>query len=349
MKINVYVLVFGIVGVLIVAAALSTFVFNMSTSSGSLQNLGPAPDVQGTSGWINSEPLHIPQLAGKVVLIDFWTYSCINCIRTIPFLNALQNKYGSNGLVIIGVHTPEFQFEKNHSNVLAAVQKFGIKYAVVLDSNSSTWNAYNNRYWPAHYIIDKSGIIRYEQFGEGNDNQTESVIRTLLKEANYSISQNLTNVTSSTDFSQIRSPEIYLGYREARVPLGNTQGFSPGQTVNYTFSNITQVNSVYLLGPWYNSQDSMVAASNESKLFLVYSAKDVNIVAGGNSSVAVSLDGSDLQQAYLGADARLQNNTAIVSINSSRLYNIVSAPIYGPHALEIDATQNFRIYTFTFG
>src|SRR5713226_6975979 len=248
MKVNAYVLVFGIIGVIIVAAGLSALVSNQSPTQGnlsteknlsSLHNYGPAPDFRGLTAWINSPPLDLSELRGKIVLVDFWTYSCINCIRTIPYLNAWYSRYGNNGLVIIGVHTPEFQFEKNYNNVLAAVKGFGIRYPVALDDNYSAWNAYNNKYWPADYLIDKNGDIRDVHFGEGGYNATEMLIQGLLLNAGYNISPGVgagsVNATG-VNFSQIGTPEIYLGYDTARFPIGNTQGFSPNQVVEYTIS-----------------------------------------------------------------------------------------------------------------
>src|SRR5271154_6289780 len=173
MKISPYILVFGGIVVIIVIFGLSTLVFNQNlgaknVSLANLQNLGPAPNLTGGSAWINSQPLSISKLKGKVVIVDFWTYSCINCIRSIPHLEAWYNAYGNNGLVIIGVSTPEFQFEHNYSNVDAAVKKFGITYPVALDNNYGTWDAYSNQYWPAEYVIDTNGDVRYFSFGEGD-------------------------------------------------------------------------------------------------------------------------------------------------------------------------------------
>ncbi|MDE1851711.1 MAG: redoxin family protein [Candidatus Micrarchaeota archaeon] len=353
MKTSIYIIVFGILALLVAAAWLSTFVFNMNPSSqnvslSNLQNYGPAPNIQGITYWINSQPLNMSQLRDKVVLVDFWTYSCINCIRTIPFLNALQQKYGNDGLVIIGVHTPEFQFEKNYTNVRNAVGRFNITYPVAMDSNYATWIAYSNQYWPADYIIDRNGGIRYIHFGEGGDNQIESVIRELLQDAGYSLPSGMLNVTSNTVFQDIQTPELYLGYATAREPIGNSQGFMQNQTVNYTINGTLANNTAYLSGQWYNAPDSMVSV-NGSKLFLVYSAKNVNVVAAGNTSISVKLDGKNPNSSYLGSDDTLENGTAMAAVNGSRLYNIVSAPSYGWHTLEIDAQPGFRIYTFTFG
>ncbi|MGI0134936.1 MAG: thiol-disulfide isomerase, partial [Candidatus Micrarchaeaceae archaeon] len=214
----------------------------------------------------------------------------------------------------------------------------------------STWSAYNNHYWPADYLIDANGSIRYTVFGEGDYAQTEQAIRQLLQSAGYSLPSNLTNFTSSTNFSQIGTSEIYLGYATIRAPIGNTQGFSENKTVNYTATNVTQPNIVYFYGEWYNAPDGMIAVNN-SKLFMVYRAKDVNIVASGNNSrVNIILDGKNLTQAYLGSDVSLSSNgTASAVVNQSRLYNIVNASSYGAHALGIDAGPGFKIYTFTFG
>ena len=235
------------------------------------------------------------------------------------------------------------------------MKKFDIKYPVVLDNNYSTWNAYNNQYWPADYIIDKNGNIRYESFGEGDYNQTEQVIRELLENASYTIQSNFTNVPMGVNFSGIGSPEMYFGYSEIAEHgsyFASQDQFTPNQAVTYPIvSNITQVNTIYLSGQWFDEPDSIVAI-NGSKIFLVYKANKVNVVASGNAhntSIVVKLDGKPLNQSYLGSDARIVNGEAVVNVSSSRLYNIVSGPSYGVHVLEIDANTNFKIYTFTFG
>ena len=194
MGINAYAAVFGIVGILVLAAGVSALVSQRDSPQTNLSaantlpdvpDYGPAPNFQGIVAWINSPPLDLSQLQGKVVLVHFWTYSCINCIHTIPYINEWYSKYAGHGLVIVGVHTPEFQFEKDYSNVVAAVESDAIKYPVAMDSNSATWNAYKNQYWPADYLIDKNGHIRWMHFGEGDYNQTEALIQLLLKDAGY--------------------------------------------------------------------------------------------------------------------------------------------------------------------
>lgn len=352
MRLNSYVIVFAIIGVVVAAAAASTLLSQngQTENNTSLPNLGKAPNFQGIVGWINSPPLDLSQLKGKVVLVDFWTYSCINCIRTIPYLNAWYSEYGHNGLEIIGVHTPEFEFEKNYSNVLAATKSFGVSYPIALDSNYATWNAYNNKYWPADYLIDKDGTLRAVHFGEGDYNATETEFRELLKDAGYSLGPVSLVNGAGVNFAGIGTPELYVGYATARTPIGNVQGFSPGQVVDYVIQGSMQRNTVYFSGRWYNANDSMIAFGIDSKVYLIYEARAVNIVGRGNSSViTVKLDGNSLSQSYLGSDLALSGGVASADISMARLYNIVNAPSYGWHELEIDAGTGFALYTFTFG
>ncbi len=339
--------VFGIIALFVVGM---TFLVNVPVVEmiSALPNLGKAPELAGITGWINSEPLKIEGLRGKVVLIDFWTYSCINCIRTLPYITSWHEKYSGKGLVIIGVHTPEFEFEKYYNNVLDAVERYGIKYAVAQDNNYETWRAYKNNYWPRKYLIDKDGNIRFDHIGEGAYQETEKAIQDLLGEINSGISTQTTPISTDTDYSRIGTPELYLGYSFARAPLGNPEGFSPGNMVDYKEIQPTAPNIIYLSGKWKNEADRIISVGNP-KLFLIYKAKKVNIVAGGNSRIKILLDGKPLEQSSLGEDTKLENGNPIVIIDSQRLYNIVSAPDYGSHTLEIQAEAGFELYTFTFG
>jgi thiol-disulfide isomerase/thioredoxin len=334
---KVALIVFCIIALFLVAATLTVSIPEQSTE---LRNLGKAPELAGIQGWINSEPLKIEELRGKVVLVDFWTYSCINCIRTIPHLNIWHDKYSNKGLVIVGVHTPEFEFEKNYENVKNAVNNYGIKYAVAQDNDYETWRAYSNRYWPRKYIIDKEGNIRYDHIGEGAYEETELVIQKLLREIDPFLRSDTANVSQDTDFSRIGSPEIYLGYTFARAPLGNAEGFFPGNIVNYTLPEITTPNVVYLSGKWKNEADRIISIE-DSELFLFYKAKNVNIVAGGNSNVLVLSDGRPVN----GAD--VTNST--VFVNGHRLYNVVSGINYNSHILSLHPEPGLELYTFTFG
>ena len=303
-----------------------------------------AKELVSPDGYINTEPgLTIKDNIGKkVILVDFWTYSCINCQRTLPYLNSWEEKYADKGLLIIGVHTPEFAFEKEYNNVLAAVEKYGIKYPVVLDNEYRTWSAYQNRYWPRKYLIDIDGFIVYDHIGEGAYDETEKKIVELLDERSEALKlgQDVKLDSSKpevpkTEFEKIRTPEIYFGYGFSRGQLGNTEGFSPDNTVEYKYPEEIGRSMFYLNGPWLNNNDNMESQGNASVL-LAYSAKQVNIVAGSEEPVTLGiyLDG----QQY-----------STVNVSGFDLYTVVPGQDYGEHVLEIEAPKGAMIYTFTFG
>jgi thiol-disulfide isomerase/thioredoxin len=315
---------------------------------------------------VNNQPIKLSDLKGKVVLLDFWTYTCINCIRTIPYLNDWYARYADQGFVIVGVHSPEFDFEKDPKNVQNAVNKFDINYPVVLDSEHKTWDAFNNNYWPRHYLIDTQGYIRDDHIGEGGYNETEKTIQTLLAEKatlegkteiSFNLSKsNLENVTANSltyvDPNQRISPEIYLGYSSARSSLGNTEGFHPDQQVDYKIKlNNTQIqpNLVYLNGTWKNNADNIELVSNAGKIILTYYAKSINVVASGKG-----------QQIKISEDNKFANNTsnnaididkeAKVIVDNQRLYNIGLYDDYEPRSIVMDIKgKGLQIYTFTFG
>src|SRR3989442_5500013 len=210
-----------------------------------------APEFAQIAGYINTPnnaPLTLASLKGKVVLVDFWTYSCINCIRTLPHLSDWYQRYADKGFVIVGVHSPEFEFEKNYDNVKAAVQKFGIKYPVILDSDHGTWNAFGNQYWPRDYLVDSQGYIRHDHIGEGDYDTTERAIQSLVTEraALMGAKEIIFNAKPTVikqgslqyvDLRQSTTPEIYIGYDTARAPLGNPEGFKPNHTVSYSIQS----------------------------------------------------------------------------------------------------------------
>jgi thiol-disulfide isomerase/thioredoxin len=316
-----------------------------------------APELTKISGFINSEPITLADLRGKVVLVDFWTYSCINCIRTIPYLNAWHEKYADNGLVIVGVHTPEFEFEKDYNNVRTAVEKFDISYPIAQDNEKETWKAYENRYWPRKYLIDPEGYIRYDHIGEGAYPETEKVIQSLLAErteyigANVTIDQSISNPESSqsVNFDRINTPELYFGYEYSRAPLGNSEGYKPDQVVKYTIPDNIKIlpNTIYLDGKWKNNADHMELQSEVGRIVLSYSAKAVNIVAGGKGELHILEDNSSLDDSSSGRDI---SEDGTVKINGQRLYNVVEHEGYGNHQIAIEVVgRGFQIYTFTFG
>ncbi len=322
-------------------------------------NSPSAPELAGISAWINSEPLSIADLKGKVVLVDFWTYSCINCIRTLPYLNAWQREYSDDGLVIIGVHAPEFDFEKDLGNVQKAVSKYGVKYAVALDNNHDTWNAFHNSYWPRKYLIDMDGKVRYDHIGEGGYGETEKKIQELLKERasvkkiHATIPDEMASPEDAVgvNFSMIATPELYLGYQFARVNLGNDEGFKPGKSFAYTLPAYSDLRSnvVYVGGTWKGNADNLELASNEGRIVLRYTAKDVNIVAGPGGQPAllqVILDGNFISTEGSGSDV----DGSKAKVSEQRLYNIVSDSAYATRTVEINVKgKGFKIYTFTFG
>jgi len=316
-----------------------------------------ATELARVSGYINTEPLTLADLKGKVVLVDFWTYSCINCIRTIPYLNAWHEKYADKGLVIVGVHTPEFEFEKDYHNVKAAVEKFGIQYPVAQDNERGTWSAYENRYCPRKYLVDNEGYIRYDHIGEGAYAETEKVIQSLLAEraasageiVNIDGSVSSPDSAQSVDFTKIRTPELYFGYDFARAQLGNAQGFDPGQVVDYVMPEGTLLppNTIYRSGQWKNNPDHMELQAEAGKIVLTYNAKSVNIVAGGQGELHISEDGQQLTGDSRGTDV---SDTGRVDVDGQRLYNLAMHEDYGAHKIVINAIgKGFQIYTFTFG
>jgi len=318
-----------------------------------------APEFKGITSYINTNQTKLSDLKGKVVLVDFWTYSCINCIRTLPYLVDWNQKYSDKGLVIVGIHSPEFEFEKNIDNVKQAVARFGIKYPVLLDNDHGTWDAFQNSYWPRKYLVDSEGYIRYDHIGEGGYAETENAIKSLLAERSNLQGLEISNLNQtklivpsapSVDFNQIKTPELYFGYQYAKAQLGNIEGFNPEKTVNYTIpSSNLDTNVIYLQGLWKNNPDNMELVGPDGKITLVYSAKSVNIVAGGKGEVTVGEDGKG-EQTNNSSKGNDTDPEGKLSIDGQRLYNIADNTNYGNHHIEIDAKgPGFKIYTFTFG
>ncbi|MFY9300946.1 MAG: redoxin family protein [Candidatus Nitrosotenuis sp.] len=312
-----------------------------------------APALEGIAGYINTDAEQLQeQIKGKVVLYDIWTYSCINCQRTLPYIVAWNEKYADQGLLIIGVHSPEFEFEKDINNVRIATEKFGIKYPVILDNDKVIWDAFENRYWPRKYIADHEGYIRYDHIGEGNYEETEKVIQDLLAERAASLGLNVVTAQTLVDIKEFehgsRTPELYFGYDFAygRDQLGNKEGFQPEKTVTYAIPETLERNFFYLDGTWQNLADRMVLTSDTGTIVLPYFAKEVNIVAAGQSELEIFLDGNPIS-AYAGADVSPDGK---VMITESTLYNLVRMEESEPHTLQISVKKpGFEIYTFTFG
>ena len=329
-----------------------------------------APEFAQIGGYINTpnnSPITLSSLNGKVVLVYIWTYTCINSIRPMPYIDDWNQKYSKNGLVVVGVHSPEFQFEKNYTNVKDAVQRFGIDYPVLLDSEHGTWTAYGNNYWPRYYLIDSQGFIRYDHIGEGGYDQIEKSIQSLLAEraalmGAKEISLDTTPMAPIkrgslyyVDLGRSTTPEIYIGYKTARAPLGNPEGFRPDQTVSYSIPSTTNFKPdvVYLQGEWKNNPDNMELQSDTGRIVLVYYGKSVNIIAGGNGKGVVFNDKEKDAAAAPPSNNSLGEDLSSDSsfrIDGQRLYNLAIHNNYTGHSIVIDVKgKGFQFYTFTFG
>lgn len=303
-----------------------------------------APELRNIQSWINSNPLTLQSLKGKVVLVDFWTYSCINCKRTQPYLNAWHDKYNTDGFVIIGVHAPEFAFEKVNKNVQEAVQDAKIKYPVALDNDFATWQAYENKYWPAKYLIDKNGLVRYTHFGEGEYEETESVIQSLLKETGTRITQKLTEESKAPSAVQGQTPETYLSYSRGER-FANASQFKPDQLVPYTLAQNLAISQWSLGGEWSIGKESSVSGAN-AQLKFTYNAREVYLVMSGppGARVNVMLDGNTKPG---GIDVGGDN---AVIIDKARLYTIISADSFKNNAqLTLSFPPGVTVNAFTFG
>lgn len=292
-----------------------------------LPDYGVAPPLHADGAWINSKPLTLRQLRGKVVLIDFWTYSCINCLRTLPHLEAWDTTYRSKGLVIIGVHTPEFAFEHVTSNVRSAVRRLGVRYPVVQDNRYKTWDNYANQYWPAEYLIDRTGHIRHTHFGEGEYPQTEALIRRLLAVSGKSAKQ-----LPDTTPTEAMTPETYLGYTR----IGNYTGtpIVPDKPARYTFASSLFSNAFSYDGTWRVAGEDITAIRN-ARLRLDFQAKSVYIVLGGRGTVQALIDGKQ---------------TKTLRVDAERLYTVRSSNTLALHALlELRFSPGVQAYAFTFG
>ncbi|MBI4151252.1 thioredoxin family protein, partial [Candidatus Woesearchaeota archaeon] len=301
-----------------------------------------APELIPTGEFINTEPLTLAQLRGKVVLVDFWTYSCINCIRTLPYLKQWHDSYADAGLVILGVHTPEFAFEQDPENVRKAVNKFGITYPVMQDNDYRTWRAYKNQYWPRKYLVDIDGFIRYDHIGEGGYEETELAIQALLKEKvermgeDMVVEKPIVTPPTAVERGFVATPELYFGSAFRRNAGGNSEGYPAGETVTYAAPVSREPNTHYVIGTWTITPDYMELQS-EGSVLLTYTAKNVNIVASSDPAqeVQVLLDGQIVDSDDL--------------IGDERLYAIVLTEASGTHELEIKGKKGLRMYTFTFG
>jgi cytochrome c biogenesis protein CcdA/thiol-disulfide isomerase/thioredoxin len=307
------------------------------TEGGStLENCGKAPAITGITGWLNTagdQPLSAAALSGKVVLIDFWTYSCINCQRSLPHVETWYRSYAKDGLVVVGVHTPEFAFEHVTSNIRAQAASLGVKYPIAIDNNYATWQAFGNQYWPAEYLIDPSGIVRHVAFGEGDYGTTESLIRQLLTISHPGVALPAASDVPDTTPTEQQTPETYLGYMYA--PL-RTTGDQPAndKATQYAFPPTLQPDTFALSGTWTDRSEDVVAGS-AAKMELSYQADDVYLVLGGTGTVTVSVNGT-------------QTKTIQVA-GVPKLYTLVGNAKGARALLTLRFSPSVQAYDFTFG
>ncbi|HIG90159.1 MAG TPA: redoxin domain-containing protein [Flavobacteriaceae bacterium] len=321
------------------------------------QDLGTvkAPNLVGISHYLNTSSEELAKkMKDKVILYDIWTYSCINCIRTLPFITSWDEKYSDQGLLIIGIHSPEFEFEKDPQNVKIAIEKYGITYPVVMDNSMETWKAFENNYWPRKYIADHKGNLRYDHIGEGGYQETEKIIQQLLDER--AIAMNIENISKNKlvaieefEHTLFRTPELYFGYKFAqnRNQLGSDEGFQPERIVKYNEPKNIQLNKFYPIGNWKNHQDSMELTESKGMIKLSFNAKEVNIVTKNNAQLEIFLDGVPLTKKQAGSDISFGNR---IDVSSAGMYNIISSKTSIAHTMEILIDgKGFQAFTFTFG
>lgn len=302
----------------------------------------PAPDFCGATAWLGPET-QLEDQRGKVVLVDFWTYSCINCIRTLPQLTALHAAYVDHGLVIVGVHSPEFAFEKDAGNVRDAMARHGIEYPVVQDNDHGIWDNYHNRFWPAKYLIDAEGNIRYTHFGEGAYAETETRIRALLLEAGQAfLPAPVETGVAATASPGGRTPEIYAGYERGQASLGNREGYRPGQVVAYDMPDQRAPDLLYLGGSWHNGPEALTA-DGEAMVALRFTAGSANFVAAGSGCVHITVDGQPPPPSLAGDDV----DGDCIRLDGARSYDFYAGPFAG-HEVRLTWPDGAQLYTFAF-
>jgi thiol-disulfide isomerase/thioredoxin len=311
--------------------------------------------------WLNSPPLSLRQLRGRVVLIDFWDYTCLNCIRTLPYVQAWHERYKDKGLTVIGVHTPEFTFAQYESNVQRGIQEFGLTYPNVIDSDYELWKAFANRCWPTKYLLDGEGYLRWAHFGEGAYRDCEENIQELLREINPALELpeimpaiRTEDQTGAVCFAA--SPELYLGHKRGRI--GNEGGFSEDQIAEYKLETKKfEEGYFYAAGSWASTAEYFEAAGDgEHRLMLKYSASAVNLVMasprGPACEVIVRQDGKRLsaEQATTETQFRISNgkDESVIEVSTARMYAVVDNHEFGEHTLELICPAGVAAFAFTF-
>ncbi len=309
-----------------------------------------APELTGIQQWLNSNPLTLEELKGKVVVLDFWTYSCINCIRTLPYLVEWDKKYRADGLVIIGVHSPEFAFEQKPKNVQRAIDRYNISYPVALDNSFATWRAYRNRYWPSKYFIDHEGKLRHTHFGEGDYAESETVIRQLLTEAGAELDNEVVDTSGDRPLTSVaQTPELYLGYSR-HDNFTNAAELIKDQVQAYSGTETLTPNSWSLKGDWLITEEYAESKSDEAVLTLNATAKNIFLVMGAPTETAVSLllNGQAVTSETVGDED--VSRDGVLKVKDFRLYRLINLPeIAANQYLELGVPKGVQLHAFTFG
>ena len=343
-----------------------------------------APELRGINSWINSEPFTLKSQRGKVVLIDFWTYTCVNCIRTLPYLKEWHDKYADAGLVIVGVHAPEFEFEKLRQNVVDAVGEFDIRYPVAQDNDFQTWRAYNNRFWPAKYLIDRDGYIRYTHFGEGAYDETEERIRDLLAEAGTDLSGIVPNTDPGPEIDPIArqvgidmsiTRELYAGYERnfgalaafvqgvngAQPPYVFHDEYYQSQDADILYSDTGGHHNqfIHLEGLWRNESERLIHAREtenyEDYIAIIFYGTSVNAVMAPKSStpfrVRLTIEDAPIIPEQAGDDVMFDaDGNSFVLVDEARMYRLVNLSEFSGHDLKLSSNSpEFSLFAFTFG
>jgi thiol-disulfide isomerase/thioredoxin len=310
--------------------------------------------------WLNSPPLSFRQLRGRVVLVDFWDYTCVNCIRTLPYVQAWHERYGNKGLTVIGVHTPEFTFAQYESNIERGIREFGLTYPIVVDSDREIWKAFANRYWPTKYLLDKEGYLRYAHFGEGEYRETEEAIRELLREISPALAfPPLLEPLRAEDGAGAAcfrpSAELYVGHARGRI--GNEGSFHEDSIADYSPPDDLKEGFFYVRGRWASTAEYMEAVEDgEHTVVLRYEASGVNVVMAsprsGTRDVKIRQDGHPLNSSQKTRDTRFRSGDSgeesYVSVQNARMYALVDNHDFGTHTLELTCPAGVAVFAFTF-
>lgn len=318
-----------------------------------------APEFPPGVTWLQGGPVSMADLRGRPVLIDFWDYTCINCLRTLPYLKEWHRRYSPLSLTVVGVHAPEFSFARQHGNVERAARELGIEYPIVLDNDYQIWQAYSNRYWPAKYLIDKDGYIRFYHFGEGAYAQTEEKLQELLLEVSPGLEmpEVMEPVRPEDGPGAVCyrvTPELYLGYERGRI--GNVTDLNPDRPARYRDIGRHVEGFAYLDGDWLLTSESLerpAGAEGRSKLSMRYMAKEANLVIHPPpkppGEVELLQDGSPLPEDVAGPDVQREGDRTLLMVDEPRMYELVKNEDIGSHELAlITSSDGIRFFAFTF-